>query len=350
MRKILSEILSDSNGMIEVMDSAQDGLDAIDKNKKLKPDVITLDVEMPRMDGLSALEEIMKENPTPVIMLSSHTGKGTETTIKALELGAVDCVVKPVGKVLENIRNVQSELIEKIKMAALCKVNYRKLTTTVSATFRSSAVKKNLRKTGLPAGDEKPATFIVAIASSTGGPGALNELFSKLKSNSNVCFIIVQHISAGFTKALAKRLEEVSELKMSEAEEGEALLAGHAYIAPGGTHLTVKGTPGFFRFAFNDQPPRLGVKPSADIMMFSVAKSCAEGCVGVVLTGMGRDGTVGLKEIRAAGGVTFAQDAESCVVYGMPKSAVEAGVVDHQMRLETMAEAVNQLLIRQKGP
>jgi two-component system chemotaxis response regulator CheB len=194
----------------------------------------------------------------------------------------------------------------------------------------------------------KAATFIVAVASSTGGPRALNEFFSKFRWNPSAAVVVVQHISMGFTKALAKRLDEVSDLEVSEAKEGEYLMGGHAYVAPGGTHLVLEGSLGCFRFAFNDQPPRLGVKPSADIMMASVAKLAAGRCLGVVLTGMGRDGTAGLKDIKAAGGKTFAQDEKSCVVYGMPKAAMDAGVVDKQLTLDRMAEEVSSLSNRPK--
>jgi two-component system chemotaxis response regulator CheB len=347
MRKILQDILADSAGLIQVVDTAQNGLEAVEKTRALKPDVITMDVEMPQMDGLTALEKIMQERPTPVVMLSSHTGKGTEATIRALELGAVDCVAKPMGRVLENVRVIQGELIEKIKMASLCRPRYRSSgfqeseaghlpgTRSLFAAPASSSVKA-----------ESPATFIVAIASSTGGPRALNELFSRLSKNSSAAFVIVQHISIGFTKALARRLGEVSELLITEAEEKGYLKAGSAYVAPGGCHLVLEGAPGHFRFAFDDAPPRLGVKPSADIMMTSVAKAASKNCLGIVLTGMGRDGTVGLKSIRAVGGKTFAQDADSCVVYGMPKSAVDAKLIDRQLPLAAMANEINDFLNR----
>ena len=344
MRKILTEILGETNGEILVVETAQNGLEAVEKAKKLNPDVITLDVEMPKMDGLAALAEIMREIPTPVIMLSSHTGKGTETTIRALELGAIDCVAKPTGRVLENAKSIRGELVEKIKMAALCQP--RKRNEIDDSPVRSAANKINKPKESDPAENEKPAVFIAAVASSTGGPRALNELFSHLDRNPAAAFVIVQHISVGFTKALARRLDDVSDQLVSEAVEGELLLGGHTYVAPGGIHLVLEGSSGRFRFAFNDQPPRLGVKPSADIMMSSVAKAAGKQCLGVVLTGMGRDGTAGLKEIRSTQGKTYAQDPESCVVYGMPKSAVDSGVVDRQLTLSLMASEINMLLNR----
>ena len=343
MRKILQDILTDSNEAIRVVDTAINGLEAVEKTKKLKPDVITMDVEMPRMNGLVALEKIMQEQPTPVVMLSSHTEKGNETTIRALELGAVDCIAKPAGRVLGNIRSIQGELIEKIKVAALCRPQYRP-----SALLENVSSKKISSLVLSPASNgikrDNFATFIVAIASSTGGPRALNELFSHINQNSSSAFVIVQHISVGFTKALARRLGEVSPLAVSEADKDAYLKAGCVYLAPGGYHLVLQGTPGHFRFAYDDSPPRLGVKPSADIMMASVAKVASKDCLGVVLTGMGRDGTVGLKSIRSVGGKTFAQDAESCVVYGMPKSAVDAKVIDRQLPLAAIANEINVFL------
>jgi two-component system chemotaxis response regulator CheB len=343
MRKMLQDILADSGGILQIVDTAKNGLEAIEKTKKLKPDVITMDIEMPRMDGLVALEKIMREQPTPVVMLSSHTVKGSESTIRALELGAVDCIAKPVGRVLENVRDIQGELIEKIKLAFLCRPRY--FPTSLLKVESEPEIKNNysflkpLSSNGMKS--DRLATFIVAIASSTGGPRALNELFSFIDGNSSLAFVIVQHISVGFTKALARRLGEVSPLIVSEAAENDYLKAGCVYLAPGGRHIILKGAPGHFQFAFDDSPPRLGVKPSADIMMASVAKVASKQCLGVVLTGMGRDGTVGLKSIQSVGGKTFAQDAESCVVYGMPKSAIDAQVIDRQLPLAAIANEIN---------
>lgn len=342
MRKILQEILSQSNGAIEVIDTAKNGMEAIEKTKNLKPDVVTLDVEMPRMDGLEALQRIMEEFPTPILMLSSHTGKGTETAIRALELGALDCLAKPNGRLLENVKGIQDELIEKIKLASLCKP--RKRETFNKEYILSERLKKEIPSQEVESQIKRPASYIVAVASSTGGPRALNDLFSGLKSHPLTAFVIIQHISIGFTKALATRLGEIGPLITSEAQANECPLGGHAYVAPGGSHLLVEGNPGNYRFALNNQPPRMGVKPSADIFMYSLAQVAVKHCLGVVLTGMGRDGTAGLKEIQSAGGLTFAQDAESCVVYGMPKSAVEAGFVNKQLPLAIMAAEINRFL------
>ncbi len=344
MRKMIQDMLEASDGVATVLDTAQNGLEAVEKTIKLKPDVITLDVEMPQMDGLQALERIMAERPTPVVMLSSHTGEGTVTTIRALELGAVDCLGKPAGRVMENMKEIQAELIEKIKLASTIRPRQR-TGTALGPKASASTVEITEPSKHIPQ-VERPATFIVAIASSTGGPRALNELFSHLQRTPHAAYVIVQHISVGFTKALARRLGDVSCVSVAEAQDQEILLGGHAYVAPGGSHLVLEKVAGHYRAAFHDSPPRLGVKPSADIMMASVARVAAKDCMGVVLTGMGRDGTEGLKGIRAAGGKTFAQDAESCVVYGMPKSAVDAGLVDRQLTLPQMAEEINALLTK----
>ena len=181
------------------------------------------------------------------------------------------------------------------------------------------------------------ARFLVCVASSTGGPRALNDFFSALKPHPLAAVLVVQHISVGFTQALARRLSEVGPLGVTEAGRGERILGGRGYVAPAGNHLVVEGRVGEFLFQFSDLPPRLGVKPSADVLMTSVAKTAGSKCAGVVLTGMGRDGTQGLKDIRSVGGVTYAQIAESCVVYGMPKSAMEAGAVSRQLDLVPMA-------------
>ncbi len=344
MRKVLKDLLSESQPEIEVIDTASNGQEGLEKTLLLKPDVVTLDYEMPKLDGLGALKAIMAQRPTPVIMVSSHTAKGTEVAMKALEMGAVDCVAKPSGRALENIRLLEPELVEKIKVASICKPRIRPLAPDPPHESERAALAGPL-----PASFDHPSTFLVGVASSTGGPKALHDLFMGLKPHPSSSFVVVQHISAGFTQALVRRLGEVTDLKVEEASTGTVLMGGRAYVAPTGIHLLVEGSPGRFRFEFDDQPPRLGVKPCADIMLTTMAKSARDQCLGVVLTGMGKDGTVGLTAIRKAGGITFAQDPESCVVYGMPRSAVEAGVVTHQVPLGVMAENINQALSRFKS-
>jgi two-component system chemotaxis response regulator CheB len=344
MRKILVNLLNDPRHGITVIDTAKNGLEAIEKNKSLKPDVITMDIEMPHMDGLSALRQIITDFPVPVVMLSAHTGKGTETTIRALEMGAVDCIRKPLGIPITDLDEIKTELIEKVKMASLTHPQKRSedyprgpgSRRNLNENFRQNTRKEDLSRV--------LAHTIVAIASSTGGPRALNELLSQIPEGFPAAIVIVQHISTGFTKALARRLDECSSLKVLETEEGQKVLTGHAYIAPAGRHLVIQGSPGNYQTHLTDTPPRMGVRPSADIMMQSVAKSAGRHSVGIILTGMGRDGALGLKEIHEAGGKTFAQDPESCVVYGMPKAAVDDGVVDQQLTLREIALATCSIL------
>jgi two-component system chemotaxis response regulator CheB len=334
MRKLIAEVLDAPGTGMKVVETAKDGLDALEKARSCKPDVMTLDVEMPRLDGLATLQRLMREQPLPVVMLSSHTGEGTDATLRSLELGAVECVLKPAGVVPGFPKGVAQELVEKIRMASLSKV--RPSRKEVKEDTPAPSVSADL-----PA---QSAKFLVCVASSTGGPRALNEFFTALQPHPRTAVLVVQHISVGFTQALARRLGEVSTFQVSEALKGERLLGGRGYIAPAGQHLLVEGKPGEFLFQFSDVPPRLGVKPSADLLMSSVAKAAGTQCLGVVLTGMGRDGTQGLKDIHSVGAKTFAQCAESCVVYGMPKSAVEAGVVSRQLDLEPMAVEINTLL------
>jgi len=344
MRKILVKLLNDPRQGITVVDTAKTGLEAIEKNKSLKPDVVTLDVEMPHMDGLSALRRMMLENPVPVVMLSAHTGKGTETTIRALEIGAVDCVGKPSGIPMTDLEGIKNELIEKVKMAAA--THPRKRSESEGEEVGS---RRNLRENALSSSQKEalvrvPAHTLVAVASSTGGPRALNDLLSEIPDGFPAALVIVQHISTGFTKALARRLDECSSLSVVEAEEGQKISAGCAYVAPAGRHLVVQGAPGSYQVHLTDSPPRMGVRPSADIMMQSVAKTAGRHSLGIILTGMGRDGALGVKEIHQAGGKTFAQDAESCVVYGMPRAAVEDGSVDHQLTVREIARQVSSFL------
>ena len=346
MRKILVKILDNPKLGITVVDTAKNGLEAIEKNKLLKPDVITLDVEMPHIDGLSALRRIIVEDPVPVVMLSAHTGKGTETTIRALEIGAVECVGKPSGIPITDLESIKNELIEKVKIASLSHPR-RRSESEMNAAFAQEEPKKEPRPThGQLMELSAPAHTLVAVASSTGGPRALHEFLSNIPSGVPAALVMVQHILTRFTKALARRLDECGALNILEAEEGQVILTGFGYVAPAGRHLTVQGVPGNYRIALNDSPPRMGVRPSADVMMQSVAKASGKHCLGVIFTGMGRDGALGMKHIHEAGGKTFAQDAESCVVYGMPKAAVESGVVDHQLPIPAIAREIVSFLSR----
>ncbi|GHV33053.1 chemotaxis response regulator protein-glutamate methylesterase [Synergistales bacterium] len=335
MRRMLGDILS-SEPRIEVIGTAKDGVDAIAKIKLLSPDVVTLDVEMPNKGGLEVLKEVMTNNPVPVIMVSSHTQEGAQVTLKALTLGCVDFVAKPSGAISTDIKDVAAELISKVLMA-----KHAKLRSTAKDAARHSVA-----STAQPPINRAAAKTlkreIVAIAASTGGPMALQQLMSGLPGNFPVPIVITQHMPKDFTASFARRLDSVSALTVVEGEEGMPLKPGVAVIAPGGSHLIVKRrNPGLSAFCgLSDAPPVLSVKPAANIMFLSVADEFGGNMVGVILTGMGRDGTDGAVALRAKGAYIIAEAQETCVVYGMSRAAVEAGVVDEVLPLHDIAGAL----------
>ena len=328
MRKLLGDILS-SDSRIEVVGTAKDGLDGLAKIKTLSPDVVTLDVEMPNKNGLEVLEELMRTHPVPVIMVSSLTQDGAQTTLKALSLGCVDFVEKPSGAISLDIKDVAADLIAKVIMAKSARLHF--LPKVKSA------------ETSKPAGSRsRPGRReIVAIAASTGGPMALQQLMMGLPRRFPLPIVITQHMPKDFTASFAKRLDSLSELSVTEAKEGMQLRPGLAVVAPGGSHLVVKRrTPGSVFCGLSDAPPVLSVKPSANIMFMSVAEEFGGNVIGVILTGMGRDGTDGAAVLHSKGAYIIAESQETCVVYGMSKAAVEAGVVDEILPLPDIAEAL----------
>jgi len=326
MRKILGDILS-SEPRIRVIGTARDGVECLTKMKQFSPDVITLDVEMPNKNGLAVLEEIMKTAPVPVVMVSSLTQENAQVTLKALALGCVDFVAKPSGAISVNMKEVGAELISKVIAAKGARV--RSVSNTAVHKSEPQAVYK------------KGKRDIIAIAASTGGPMALQQLLSNLPENLPIPIVITQHMPKDFTAPFAKRLDSICKLIVVEAEEGMDLKAGHAYIAPGGNHLVVKrrsdGTP---YCGLSDAPPVLSVKPSANIMFLSVIDEFGGNVVVVILTGMGRDGADGAAGLRAKGAHIIAESQETCVVYGMPKAAVDAGIVDELLPLSDIPDAL----------
>lgn len=327
MRKMITQMLS-SDPEIEVIGTARDGQDALDKIDYLKPQVISLDIEMPRMDGLSMLNKLMETNPMPVVMVSSLTQKGSEATVKALELGAIDFVGKPSGTISLDIELVKNEIVEKIKIASRAKV----------LTPFMLAEKKLHKKTSLCG-----AQIVVVVGSSTGGPQAVCKLFSDIDPDTKAAFAIVQHMPPFFTKALADRLQKTSSIVIKEAEDGDRLMEGTCVVAKGGYHLDIK-PDGIVRLS--KAPPVKAVRPSIDVTMSSVAKIFGSNVIGVVLTGMGSDGTYGIREIKQAGGYSIAEHEQSCVVYGMSRSVIENGLADEIMPLEHIAERINKLVKR----
>ncbi|MCK8827883.1 chemotaxis response regulator protein-glutamate methylesterase [Natroniella acetigena] len=334
MRKVVSNLLEEEED-IKVIDKARNGADALRKIEQQTPDVVTLDVEMPKMDGLEFLERLMAKCPIPVVMLSSVTTKQSKTTIKALELGAFDFITKPSGSISLDIDKVQQELIQKVRLAAdskvkkkikrQIKVEQKKKTDTVSVT-------RQKRKTRNRAGEQK----VVLIGASTGGPRSLKEVVTTLPADLNATVLIVQHMPAGFTKSLAQRLDKLSKIEVKEAEDGDQLIAGQALVAPGDYHLTVKNG----KVELSQSEKVHNVRPAIDKTIASLVREYQESLIGVLLTGMGKDGAKGLGLIKEFGGQTIAQDEKTSVVYGMPKVAYESGVVDTVKPLYQIGEEI----------
>jgi two-component system chemotaxis response regulator CheB len=329
MRSILGDMLNVPDE-ISVVGVARNGLEAIARAKELKPDVITMDVEMPKMDGITALRQIMKEQPTPVIMLSAVTKEGSWQTIMALSAGAVDFVAKPSGPISLDIDRVKGTLVEKIR--AVCTVSHFKL--------RSPPVElPELQK-----GTSRPpvrAKKIIVIGSSTGGPGALEQVVPKLPENLKAGVLIVQHMPPGFTRSLAERLNRISPFEVKEARDGDVILEGRALLAPGDYHMIVrKGAGPGHIVSMSQEPPVHRVRPAVDVTMKSAVRAYGASIVGVVLTGMGTDGAFGLKDIKGQGGRTIACDEKTSVIFGMPKAAIELGCVDRVEPLGDIAGAI----------
>lgn len=336
MRTMLGDILQ-SDPRIELVGTARDGRDALEKIKLLKPDVVTMDVEMPNMSGLAALEEIMKTHPVPVVMVSSITREGAEVTLKALALGCVDFIAKPSGNISMDIRNIGHDIIEKVIAASTAHVR-----TFPSHAFaaHTQSFNNNLNSAFNAVNNMSRRRDIVAIASSTGGPMALSELIPKLPKNFPVPIVITQHMPKEFTPSFAKRLDNASALEVLEGFDGLTLKPGRVVIAPGGSHLTFRRRNGAVVCALSDAPPVLSVKPAANIMFLSVADEFAGNVLCVILTGMGRDGTDGAITLKRKGAYVIAESQKTCVVYGMPKAAVDAGIVDEVLPLNEIPDAM----------
>lgn len=329
MRRMISDII-ESNSRLVVVGTARDGLDAIRKVEDLQPDVITMDIEMPAMNGLAALEQIMQRRPTPVVMLSSRTAHGAEETLRSLELGAVDFVCKPSGSTSVDIKRVKDMLITKLQLAA-------------TARLMPSAHQAPVRPTSVstPAhGSRLLADRVVTIGSSTGGPRALEEIIPRLPRNLPSAVLVAQHMPHGFTAAMARRLDALSAVEVREAADDDLITCGTVLIGPGGKHLVVRKRG---RVAVMDGPPLWGVRPAADTLMASAAKTFGPSCIGVILTGMGQDGAEGIAAIHRAGGKTIAQDESTSVIYGMPKAAVATGAVDISISLPMIASSIARL-------
>jgi len=334
MRKVVSEIV-DSSDEFRVVGTARNGLDAIRKVHDLDPEVVTLDIVMPELDGIQALGYIMSETPRPVVMLSAAAdAAGDELTIRALELGAVDFVRKPSGQISLDLASVRERLLEALR--ASLQVNLRGVGLLARPRVAPPAVAH--------IGRRGAASRVVAIAASTGGPRALAEVVPALPGALDAAVLIVQHMPRGFTRSLAQRLDQMSAFTVREAEDGAPIQHGHAYVAPGGSHMRVVVGPDGACIALDSGPAVWGVRPAADPLLRSVAELFGARAVGVVLTGMGRDGAEGLRALHDAGGRGIAQDRATSTIYGMPQAAVAAGGVDRVCALGDVAAAIAELL------
>ncbi len=332
MRRILTDIIGLSDTM-ELVGIAKNGQEAIDKVKELRPDVVTLDIEMPVMDGITALKKIMKECPTRVIMLSSLTQEAAKLTVDALELGAIDFIPKPANIFKIDKKAMVDEITEKFIVASKTKLN---------KSYNVAPVKINKTKTRQTKSfGDTDINKIIAIGTSTGGPRALHKVIPEIPADINAGVVVVQHMPPKFTKSLADRLNNVSNLVVKEAEDREFVERGVCYIAPGDRHLLLKKVGKKYQIELSDGELVTGHKPSVDAMFYSIADIGINNVIGVILTGMGADGTKGLKRIKnEINGYVIAQDEASCVVYGMPKSAVNANVVDRICDLEQVPNEI----------
>lgn len=345
VRKLLSEILSKDHD-IEIVGTAVDPYAARDKIKQLNPDVITLDVEMPRMDGLTFLENLMRLRPMPVVMVSSLTQKGADVTLRALELGAIDFVAKPVVDVAGSLEKYADELIAKVKMAASARVSVR----TGSAPVRHAPMHIDERRSAdavLPAVSGRrvlrTTERIIAIGASTGGTEAIREVLAMLPPDAPA-IVISQHIPAAFSKPFAERVNRSSAMSVCEAQDGQYILPGHVYIAPGDRHLLVERDGARYRCKLNDGPHVNRHRPSVDVMFRSVAQNVGPNATGVILTGMGDDGARGMKEMLEAGARTIAQDEASSVVWGMPGAAAKLGAAEYVLPLQRIPDQILHLV------
>ncbi len=324
MRKLIPRILEQDNS-IEVVGTAMDGHFALKKIEDLSPDVITLDLEMPGLNGVDTLKEIMRRWRLPVIVVSSHSTAGASITLKALALGAFDFVAKPKD-VAANMPEIARELIRKIRAAAQ--------SAGVQAQFLPGDARLDLPPKLRPIAP----THIFALGVSTGGPNALQYVFSQLPADFSGSILVVQHMPDGFTELFAKRLDETCPIRVKEAQSGDLLLAGRALICPGNRHMKVKKLPLGNVAILSEDAPVNGHRPSVDVLFRSVAEEFGPQAMGVLMTGMGEDGAAGLGEIRAAGGSTVAQSQETCVVFGMPKAAIERGYAMRVADLQDLPE------------
>lgn len=340
MRKSI-QIMLESDPLIEIVDTARDGQQAIDLIKQHRPDVVTLDIEMPRMDGLSALKIIMKEFPTPVIMVSSLTTEGAESTLKAMELGAVDFIPKELSYVNLNIIKIKEEITSKVKTIG-----------------RHAKLQRRLRRiSGIDNRKDTPSTKIknkipkyiysaIGLGISTGGPLSLQKVIPSLSEKINIPIFIVQHMPPKFTQSLSERLNNMSPLYVKEAADGDIVKGGTVYIAPGGKHMTIVSRNGSKQIIISDKPDDTLHRPCVDVMLDSLVNVYDKSLLGIIMTGMGKDGLEGIRKLKSLGGYSIVQNETTCVVYGMPKAIVDNNLADSIIPLEKFPETINNLVVK----
>ncbi|WP_224983154.1 protein-glutamate methylesterase/protein-glutamine glutaminase [Geomonas agri] len=323
IRCVLQEIINGEDDL-EVVATATDPINALDKIRKFRPDVLTLDVEMPQMDGITFLSRLMKLHPLPVVMISSLTKERAEITLKALELGAVDVVAKPTLGIREGMTEMGHEIVAKVRAAARARLPRRSMVPPHHASGEERHSADVVLPSSLP--PLISTERILVVGASTGGTEALKDLLTPLPATLPP-ILIAQHMPKNFTRSFAARLDSLCRMTVREARDGERLQPGHAYVAPGDYHLMVQRCGAVYNVSLSQGPAVNRHRPSVDVLFRSAANSAGKNAIGVILTGMGDDGAAGMKEMRDAGAVTFAQDEASCLVYGMPKEAVQRGGV-----------------------
>jgi two-component system, chemotaxis family, protein-glutamate methylesterase/glutaminase len=355
MRKVLQSIVG-SDPQLEVCGEARDGRDAVTQAEMLKPDVISMDINMPHMDGLQATEVIMSSNPRPILIVSSESREGAEVTLKSLQLGAIDFVAKPSGGVDLDMSSVKEEICRKLKVAAKVRVVRTATRSKIQSEVASAAPRSEPAKApgeprngqngrsavaaAVPRGASKFP--IVVVASSTGGPATLMKFIPYFPKDFPGAVLLIQHMPGNFTDQFGKQLGEVSQMKVKEAEAGEIIVPGHIYVCPGSHHLRVSPTG---RISLDDGPRISGYRPCADLAMESSAEYAGPMTIGVILTGMGNDGSKGAQAVRSAGGHTIAQDENTAVIFGMPQEAIKTGAIDQVLAIESIYQAIEKRIL-----
>lgn len=345
MRSVISDILDD--GGIEVVAQARNGVEAVEAVHEHRPDVVTMDVEMPEMNGIEAVEQIMDEVPTPILMLSAHTGENDDVTFQALDKGAVDFFTKPGGEVSMEMSRLEDQLVDIVSSVAEASVGPSRESAGNPDSTESTAVSS--RSGSGRSADEYVQNPTLLIGSSTGGPKMVEQVMSELPLDAEFRVLIVQHMPEGFTGRFADRIDSRSDYDVREGTDGDRIGAGEALVAPGDSHMLVSNYhAGRLRVKLTDDPPVNSVRPAVDMTMSSAAEVIEDPMVGVILTGMGEDGAAGIKSIKAVGGKTIAQDEETSAVFGMPKRAIETGYVDSILPISEIPDGILDAIERDR--